>query len=871
MIPRNCSTRPARAAATWLSMLLLGSSAAHAFISEPETLVYGRILNRHNPNLEHLVTEGTLHWTIQKPDGSTVVLTGEVDALNGGNYSYLVRIPHQAMMLGQQASPLVLPLGTTTTTASHASISFDGAPATILAPSTSVFDLDQVLRASALRVDLEINASSADEDGDGMPDWWEDEHGFDKQDANDALTDANGNGLNNLAEYTAGSDPNHNSTQPLLLTQEVIAYSESESLVLLETADSDSTPAQLTYTLHAVPTGGRLVLRNAASLPATTSVELTAGATFTQADVAAGRLVFEHTAGETPGSFEVGVRDEVAANPESRGPVQVLLFDPADNLVAATAEESVRLEARRLAVDHGHLVADLSATAGKHRLSAPTAGLSATAYQTHVTNYGEETPHVFLGGPADDTFTGGAAADYFHGGGGADAFTGGSGADSFIFTGTSASIDTIADFTPSQGDVIDLSGVLDGLSTMLTDYVRIRRDGADAMLEISAAGMNSGFTDRVIRLQNSSLQPADVLNLYYAGNLETGAIGLPSRVSITATNTGASENGPVAGQFTITREGDFDLPLTVNLLISGNATNGLDYQSVASSISIPSGQAGAVISILPYVDTTVEFNETVYIQIADSTGYLTGTAATAQMAIEDLKPQISLEVIEGIAGVSGSSPGTVLIRRGGLLSPEVFVQFTLSGTAKSGTDYNTVTPYVTLTSGQTAKVIEFVPKPTVNFAGAEAKTIRMTVKPDAAFASMVPAADLVLVPQRLSYDEWLATRGATPSDEALLHYGFSQGTQPGDNSMFARMPKATVENGYLTLRFRKKPGVSDLNYQVQYSTNFTQWQTGPDAVEDITSQVAPNDPGAAVFRSKTPMSAEKAASMRVKLLLETND
>ena len=29
----------------------------------------------------------------------------------------------------------------------------------------------------------------------------------------------------------------------------------------------------------------------------------------------------------------------------------------------------------------------------------------------------------------------------------------------------------------------------------------------------------------------------------------------------------------------------------------------------------------------------------------------------AQIAIEDLKPQISLEVIEGIAGVSGSSPG----------------------------------------------------------------------------------------------------------------------------------------------------------------------------------------------------------------------
>jgi len=213
----------------------------------------------------------------------------------------------------------------------------------------------------------------------------------------------------------------------------------------------------------------------------------------------------------------------------------------------------------------------------------------------------------------------------------------------------------------------------------------------------------------------------------------------------------------------------------------------------------------------------------------------------------------------------------VLIRRGGLLSPEVLVQFTLSGTAKSGTDYNTVTPYVTFGAGQTAKVVEFVPKANVTFGGAEAKTIRMTVKADAAFASMVPSADLTLAPERLSYDQWLAARSANASDDELLRYGFSQGSLPSDGSMFARMPKATVENGYLTLRFRKKPGVSDINYQVQYSCNLTNWQTGPDVVEDITSQVAPNDPGAAVFRSKKPMSAEKVASMRVNLLLENND
>jgi hypothetical protein len=62
-----------------------------------------------------------------------------------------------------------------------------------------------------------------------------------------------------------------------------------------------------------------------------------------------------------------------------------------------------------------------------------------------------------------------------------------------------------------------------------------------------------------------------------------------------------------------------------------------------------------------------------------------------------------------------------------------------------------------------------------------------------------------------------------------------------------------------------------MNYQVQYSTNLNQWQTGPDVIEDITPQVAPNDPAAAVFRSKTPISAQRVAAMRVNLQLETGD
>ena len=848
---------------------LMAVPNARAFIAEPETLVYGRILNRRNPNAEQLVTSGQLLWTIHKPDGSTILLSAAADAIGGG-FSYCLHIPHQAMMMGQQASALTVPLGTAPAIASFATITLDGGPAAILPPATSSIDLDQLLRAAALRVDLEINVAAMDSDGDGMPDWWEDLHGLDKQNPNDALTDLNGNGRNNLAEFLAGTDPQLVSGLPQLLTSEVIAYPGATSIIVLETADSDSTPAQLVYTLRSVPEGGSLLLRNAAAKPLQTDRELAVGATFTQADVLAGRLVFTHDTAETPGSFDVGVRDENPNHAEATGTILIRLFQPVTGMVAANAPEALRLAAGQLAQDHLHLIADLGGTASKHRLSAPSAGLTATAYQTYVTSFGADLPHFLFGGPADDVLTGGYGNDTLYGDGGNDTLTGGPGADTFVFTSTDDGMDVITDFNPAEGDVIDLSAVLKGTSKLLSDYVRITRSGNDALIGVCAAGTNTGFTDLVIRLLNSSLQPSDLPGLYYANHLATGSIGLPPRLGIAATVAMASENGPTDGVFTITREGTAT-DLSVNLLISGNATNGVDYENVPTSVCIPAGQTQVGIVIHPYVDALVELNEVVHIELAASPNYLLASNKSAEITIEDLKPQIRMEVLEGLASVADATPAAMLMRRSGLTSSQVVVKFTLSGTAGNGTDYNFVTPYVTLAADVTERVLEFQPKPAVNFGTAEGKIVRLTVKPDSAYAIPAPTASVTIVPSMLNYDAWLAANPLATSvsnSDKLSRYGFSVDPQrPTASETLARLPKTSLENGYLVLRFRRKPGITDLQYGVEYSNDLRQWSGGPDLIEDITSQVSPNDVGAAVFRAIHPMSRDAAAYMRVRLTL----
>ena len=47
-----------------------------------------------------------------------------------------------------------------------------------------------------------------DSDGDGMPDWWEWKHALNAADPADAARDTDGDGLTNLAEFRAGTDPN---------------------------------------------------------------------------------------------------------------------------------------------------------------------------------------------------------------------------------------------------------------------------------------------------------------------------------------------------------------------------------------------------------------------------------------------------------------------------------------------------------------------------------------------------------------------------------------------------------------------------------------------------------------------------------------
>lgn len=124
---------------------------------------------------------------------------------------------------------------------------------------------------------------------------------------------------------------------------------------------------------------------------------------------------------------------------------------------------------------------------------------------------------------------------------------------------------------------------------------------------------------------------APVLRIAFSG---TAPGSLPV-VTITATQPTATEVGPTAGTFTVSRTGSTAAPLTVFYTVGGTATSMDDYVPLSGSVVIPAGSATATLTITPTNDMTAEGNETTLITLRAAAGYAVGTVNNAAGTIID--------------------------------------------------------------------------------------------------------------------------------------------------------------------------------------------------------------------------------------------
>ncbi len=188
-------------------------------------------------------------------------------------------------------------------------------------------------------------------------------------------------------------------------------------------------------------------------------------------------------------------------------------------------------------------------------------------------------------------------------------------------------------------------------------------------------------------------------------------------VTITATDATATEAGQTTGTFTVTRSGSGPAltsgDLTVNYTIAGTATNTTDYSTLSGSVTIPDGQANAVITITPVDDSDIEADETVLLTLA-SGGYSIGSPASDTVTIvSDDVPTVAITATDATATEAGQTTGTFTVTRSGsgpaLTSGDLTVNYTIAGTATNTSDYATLSGSVVIPDGQTSATITVTP------------------------------------------------------------------------------------------------------------------------------------------------------------------
>ncbi|MEO8134515.1 MAG: Calx-beta domain-containing protein, partial [Betaproteobacteria bacterium] len=161
----------------------------------------------------------------------------------------------------------------------------------------------------------------------------------------------------------------------------------------------------------------------------------------------------------------------------------------------------------------------------------------------------------------------------------------------------------------------------------------------------------------------------------------------PVTVTIVATTQAAEP--ATNGSFTVSRSGggtaQLALPLTVNLSITGTATNGTDYTTIASTVIIPAAATTAVIPVTVIDDALFEGNETVIVTVAASASYTVGAPSSATVNITD--DEVGLSVSKILDASEGGASGIFRVCRTGSTAAAVTVPFTLTGGGVEGVDY----------------------------------------------------------------------------------------------------------------------------------------------------------------------------------------
>ncbi|HEU0009181.1 MAG TPA: Calx-beta domain-containing protein [Verrucomicrobiae bacterium] len=224
-------------------------------------------------------------------------------------------------------------------------------------------------------------------------------------------------------------------------------------------------------------------------------------------------------------------------------------------------------------------------------------------------------------------------------------------------------------------------------------------------------------------------------------------------VTVTASDPVATERdlsvpGVIAdtATFLVTRSGDISQPLTVYYAMAGaiggtvaTALHGVDYEALPGVLVIPAGESSSAVTIVPRWDGLGEGPENVEIQLgAGPTNYRLGNPNTASATIIDAGDPPYVEVLGVDNAVEGGTVGRFRFSLKGSVAGSVTVNYTITGTATSGSDFNALPGSVSI-PGNGVNTVEVTVTPINDALAEELETITLTITPAAGYQVFAPS------------------------------------------------------------------------------------------------------------------------------------
>ena len=147
---------------------------------------------------------------------------------------------------------------------------------------------------------------------------------------------------------------------------------------------------------------------------------------------------------------------------------------------------------------------------------------------------------------------------------------------------------------------------------------------------------------------------------------------------------------------------------TLSYAVSGTATSGSDYTSPSGTVGVAQGQTRVTIPVTVTDDSvTSEGSETVILTLSNGSGYELGSRSVHTLSINDNDgtPTVRFNSSSATIMEGPNKSQSVRINLSPAPSSQITLRYGVSGTATSGSDYNTLSGSKTVAGGSTSTTI----------------------------------------------------------------------------------------------------------------------------------------------------------------------